>query len=936
MLRIHANTSAAGAKNYYTSADYYSQGQELVGRWRGQGAEMLGLAGDVQQRDWDALCDNKNPETGKRLTVRTQAVRRVGYDFTFSAPKSLSLLYAMTKDERLLDAFRSAVDDTMIAMEPEMKARVRLDGKDEDRVTGNMVWGEYVHLTGRPVDGVPDPQLHAHCFVFNVTKDPHEGRWKAGQFGDLKRDAPYFEAMCYSNLSRKIEELGLEVERVRGGWEIAGVGKAALDRFSRRTAQIEKKAKEKGITNAKEKDKLGAKTREKKNKNMPFHDLQSEWKARLNDDDRRALDGLTSKIGNPSLPSSPQAAKEAVDHAIEHAFARQSAVPHRMLLAAAFKKGVGKAEKAEVERAMQDRNLILIKRDDVMMATTPEVLAEETRMLDFARKGRGACERLGQETGDTYTFARAELDADQKNAVLHVLSSRDRVQVFRGIAGTGKTTMMKEAVEALEQSGLRVFTFAPSTGASRGELREHGFADADTVARLLLDEKLQERIVDAGRENRGSVLWIDEAGQLGSRDMAKLFSLAEKVNTRIILSGDRRQHGSVERGAALRLLETEAGILPCELREIKRQTGDYKALVRDLSRGRTEAAFQQLDQLGWIREVPDEDRFGMLAKEYVDTIKLGKSALVVSPTHREGEAITREIRTMLRRQGKIEQGEHTLDRLSNASFTTAQLRDPLSYREGDVLVFHQNAKGHTKGERVVVGKEQGRDEHGELLPLDQAERFQAFHADTMQLAPGDRLRITKNGQTVDRKHALHNGNMYTLKGFTEKGDLILNNDWVVSKDYGHVTHGYVVTSYASQGKSVDRVLIGQSAASFTASSREQFYVSVSRGKECATVFTNCKLSLLEAVKREEEKLTATELVRHRERERGLAIIRGGLTGPTPTTSISPTTRTTSKGPTPPRRPPSPRSPQHGAAHSDRGQEPSWPRRDEPELEVAGR
>jgi len=211
MLRINQNSSSAGAKSYYTQADYYTEGQELVGVWRGQGAERLGLRGNVDKADWDALCDNRHPRSGEPLTLRRKSERRIGYDFNFHVPKSVSLLYSLTRDEQLLDAFRESVRDTMTEMEAEMQTRVRKSGKNEDRTTGNMVWGEFVHFTSRPIDGVPDPHLHAHCFVFNTTFDKHEDAWKAGQFSSLKRDAPYFEARFHVRLARRLGELGLDV-----------------------------------------------------------------------------------------------------------------------------------------------------------------------------------------------------------------------------------------------------------------------------------------------------------------------------------------------------------------------------------------------------------------------------------------------------------------------------------------------------------------------------------------------------------------------------------------------------------------------------------------------------------------------------------------------------------------------------------------------------
>src|SRR5438876_10708994 len=261
MIRITQQDSAKDAKRYYATADYLSEGQEIVGSWGGKGASRLGLHGTVDKFSFERLCDNLDPQTGKPLTVRTRSERRVGYDFTFSVPKSVSLLYAMSGDQGILDAFRGAVDETMREMEAEMKTRVRKGGKDENRTTGEMVWAEFIHTTSRPVDGIPDPQLHAHCFVFNTTWDDEEHRWKAGQFSELKRDAPYFQAAFRVRLANRLQDLGFGVERKRDDFEIAGIPRDVLGRFSRRTALIEKVAQEKGISDPKRKDGLGAETR---------------------------------------------------------------------------------------------------------------------------------------------------------------------------------------------------------------------------------------------------------------------------------------------------------------------------------------------------------------------------------------------------------------------------------------------------------------------------------------------------------------------------------------------------------------------------------------------------------------------------------------------------------------------------------------------------
>lgn len=842
MLRVTQSNSAARAKSYYSTADYYTEGQELVGLWRGNGAKRLKLSGMIDRDDWDRLCDNREPETGEALTPRRKSERRVGYDFNFHCPKSVSLLYGLTQDERILQAFRESVDATMEDIEAESKARVRRGGKNEDRLTGNLVWGEFIHFTARPEDGVPDPHLHAHCFVFNGTFDRQEDRWKAAQFGDIKRDAPYFEAVFHSRLARRLEELGLDTQRTAKGWELKGIAVETLGKFSRRTARIEKLAKERGITNPDAKAELGAQTRSGKAKELSMPDLDGLWRSRMTEQEAAGLDALMRRVGREPVGEDDRAAGDAVERAMAHSFERASVLPERTLLAEALRQGVGAASRETIERLTASQPLIRATRDGRQLVTTKEVLAEESRMLAFARGGRGTCRPIN---ANARTVLDKRLNGQQRAAVQHVLESRDRVMLIRGAAGVGKTTMMREACAAIEEAGLNVFTFAPSAAASRGVLRDDGFATADTVARLLVDQKLQAEV-------EGGVIWIDEAGLLGTRTMAKVFDVAGRRHARVVLSGDRRQHGSVERGAALRLLEEEAGLKPAEIKEIQRQRGEYKQAVKSLSEGDVSAGLHVLDKLGWVREIASEERYRVLATAYVDSLKAGKSSLVVSPTHAEADAVTDEIRRQLREQKALGSEVRAYDQLVPANLTPGQQLDPTSYQPGDVLVFHQNAKGHKRGQRLVVGRDR--------VPLDQAARYTVFHQRKLSLSTGDRVRITRNGTTVAGDHRLNNGDLFTVTDFSPDGDLVLDNKWRVAKDYGHLAHGLVVTSHASQGKTVHRVFIGQSAQSFPASSREQFYVSASRGREQVLVFTDDKAELLDAISRSDERLSGTELV----------------------------------------------------------------------------
>ena len=855
MLRIIQNSSVAGAQRYYSTADYYTEGQELAGVWRGTGARLLGLSGEVQRDDWDAMCDNKHPLTGEQLTARQRDVRRVGYDFNFHVPKSVSILYSLTQDERILDAFRESVGQTMTDMESEMQTRVRKAGKNEDRVTGNMVWGEFVHFTSRPVDGVPDPHLHAHCFVFNSTWDDKERAWKAGQFRDLKRDAPYFQAVFHSRLTDRLANLGYDIERNAKGWEIAGVSNDLVSRYSRRTAVIEQIATDLGISDAAEKDELGATTREHKAKNLSAQQLLDEWQSRLTDVERATLAEVQATAKPGERVRDHLAAENAMQYAVGHCFERKSVVPERTLLAEALQHSVGQATVEEVQRQASVDGIIIGTRNGRRMATTPTVLKEEQRIIRFARDGRGRCAALGDPSRP---FKRDWLNASQRNAVRHVLGSRDRVMVIRGAAGVGKTSLMQEAVEAIQESSRQVFAFAPSADASRGVLRNEGFETADTVARLLKDEKLQRSVA-------GQVLWVDEAGLLGSKTTAELFDLAERLDCRVILQGDQSQHASVERGGPLRLLEEEAGIIPAEVREIQRQKGNYKEAVKLLSTGHTVEGFDRLDDLGWVKEVVELDRYRQLAADYVASVEAGKSALVVSPTHLEGERITDEIRATLKQRGKLDRDEQEFTVLESTKFTEAARGDHVNYQLGDVVQFQQNAKGFTRGERVVIDGTQ-------RLPLDQANKFQVYRTSQLSLSAGDVVRITQNGQTADKQHKLNNGALYRVRGFNKSGDIVLQNGWTVSKDFGHLAHGYVVTSHASQGKTVDRVFVGQSSNSFPASSREQFYVSASRARESVTVYTDDRLALREAISHSDERLSAMDLF-HPEHEREEWLVR---------------------------------------------------------------
>lgn len=878
MLRITMSKSADGAKKYYCEAyyneglaaqhNYYSEHDEAIGRWGGAAAAKLGLVGDIMKQDFAKLCDNINPATGRALTQRNDSDRTVGYDFTFNASKSVSLAYAFGSDsdkQEILAAFQRAVRDTMTEVENDMQARVRAKGKNENRITSNIAYGAFTHFTTRPIDGIPDPHLHSHCFVFNATYDQEEQKWKAGQFKQLKQDAPYYEALFHSNLANRLQRLGYGITKADNAFELTGLERSMLQKFSRRTQEIEEYSKEHGITDEEQKSHIGVKTREAKRGNITSEQQDIAWRERLTDAERAAIMQLRKQSGAVEAPTY-EAAEQAIEFALKHHLERKSVVNDRQVLATAIKASIGKASAANVRDAFE-RNINILAANTELRTflTTKEALNEEKQLI----KNCIATRNKFRPIYEGYVPENPLLNEQQKAAVKHVLSSTDGIMIITGKAGTGKTTLMKEVKHGILQTGKEIFSFAPSSEASRGVQRSEGFENADTVARLLADPILQAQL-------KQQVIWVDEAGMLSNRDMNGIIAIANAQQARIILSGDTMQHNSVERGDALRVIQQETGIKPVMVSKIQRQkNAEYKEAVELLSNGSIEKGFKKLDRMGAIHETADtRERIKRVADDYYASTYLAsqrqKEVLVIAPTHAEGDLVTGQIRKRLKAENLIGQHDREFPTLKNRQLTEAEKQLQESYHQGDMLVFHQNAKGIKAGTRlqIVSADESGiaaKDSRGHAytIPFAEGKKYSAFEPRNINLSEGDKIRITGNGQTIEGTH-LFNGTAFTIDGFDKKGNIKLSNGSTLPHDYGHFNLGYVSTSHGSQGKTADKVIISQSSGSFRASSAEQFYVSVSRGREAVSIYTDDKEHLKQAISQSVERMSATELAAKRQ------------------------------------------------------------------------
>ncbi len=856
MLLTWDVTSATDAKNYYASSvspgaepsrqDYYSEGQESPGRFGGKLAERLGLKDKpVDKETFDRLCDNLHPTKNQPLTPRTNETRRVCKDLTFSGPKSFSILEAFASDaerKRLRQAFDDAISETVENdIEPDMQTRVRIGGADTDRTTGNVLTAGYDHATARPknADTLADPHWHKHLLVWNATYDPVEHRIKAGQLGNVVRDKGYYRAAFYSRLAGKLEGMGYAIDR-RGGneWEIAGVPQAVIDKFSKRTAQIEDEAEKQGITDAARKAELGAKIRARKQKELTLPELRKAWDGQLTDAERDALAAVYRKeVAKGPVVTPGQAAAFAIAHCSE----QLSVVPERELKRVALMHGLGSVTPDQVAGELPRHGVLTAEIDGRKMATTKQLQAEEQAIIAFAAGGRGSVRPVGVPDG----LERGKLNDGQWETVVGLLASENRVNLFEGPAGAGKSWSLQKFDEGMRLAGRPVTYLATSTDAV-DVLAKDGF-EVNTVARFLLDEKMQEAA-------KGGHVVVDEASMLGHKDAARFFDLAGTLNLKLVLVGDPMQHGSVPRGALMQVLKEYAGLRPFRLTEIMRQEDDnYRAAAKKLSQGDTLGGFDTLDRMKWIREISNpDDRYRQIAAEYLQALEDKKSVLVVSPTHAEAAKITREIRDVLREAGRLGAEERAFTRLVPVNASEAERGQASTYRPGDVLQFHQNAKGFKKGQRFAVT------DTGDV-PVAEAAKFSLYRPEAVALASGDKIRFTGTVKTCDGKHTLKNGSTQTIAGFTPRGDMRLENGWVVPADAGHFRRGVVETSFGSQGRTVQRAILAIASDSLPATNQEQMYVSSSRAKERMTLYTDDKAAVRTAVQRSSRKLAATDL-----------------------------------------------------------------------------
>ncbi len=874
MLSAKAQLNLQNAREYFRehlcAGDYYSAGQKITGEWFGEGAEKFSLKGDVKESDFLRLCEGSNPTTGERLTQRKNssrqdidgrnvANRRVFYDFTISPPKSVSLV-ALYQDDRILELHNKAVRAAMTELEKFASTRVRKSGQNADRPTGNIVGAAFRHDTSRELD----PHLHTHCVVFNATFDRDESRWKALQVEGMYRAQKFAQNHYFHELAKGLRGLGYEIENKGASFAIKGVPESVVARFSKRHQQIDAETQNR-ITrdgyrgNVKDlRERVAREVRKRKMKDSTASRLRPEWSKQLTKDEAKALALLQSVRPQPSKSVDVGG---IVAWADEHLFERRSVVSEHELFSEALARGRGENfDLAALRVAIDQRSYV--RERGTNRITSREVLGWELECVVAAHDGRNEHGKLAPD----YRASEA-LSSEQKAAVEKILASRHLVTLFSGGAGTGKSRTLQEVERGLATAGRPVVVLAPQRQQVR-DLQADGLP-AETLARFLVARQLLP----------GAVVVLDEAGQVGGRDLGQLIRVVRANAGRLILSGDTRQHGAVAASDALRAIEKHSGVKPIRLQQIRRQDPKlgataserqfirrYRAAVKAAAKGNIAESFDRLDRLGCIRECDASERRSALATEYVSAVARKEKALVVAQTRDETRTVNEAIRVRLRVTGQLGTGQ-TLATFHPLDLGEAQKRDPRFFEPGQYACFLQRYGRYAKGELCEIA---GANERGIVLVKDgrrstlsyrYASRFVVSARTEMELAPGDRLQLKANGESVEGKR-FANGELVTVRRVKKNGALVVIDDGGGTKTLAPsqrvFVRGYAVTSYGSQGKTVDTVLFAD-AASHAATSANQWYVSITRGRKRVLVFTSDKTELRENIVRAGDRELAIDL-----------------------------------------------------------------------------
>ncbi len=661
MLNIGKLAAGPGAGRYYVDQvaqgreDYYAGEGEAPGEWLGCSAESLGLSGEVDAEGIVRLLDGRDPATGDRLRELSASDAVAGFDLTFRAPKSVGILFGIAEPEvvrEIVAAHEAAVWEAMGYLEREA-CRARRGRGGSIVVDGRgFVAAAFRHRSSR----AGDPLLHTHVVVANVTQGP-DGRWTALHAQLLFRQAKTAGYLYQSALRAELcERLPVRWNAVeRGTADLAGVPRPVIDHFSQRRAEIVEHMAARGEHSARSAQIATLDTRRRKEYGVPVGRLRAEWRARAAE---QGLDRfhLRRVFRRPSeRPVDEADLIERLSRRLESqiGLTRDKSRFTRRDVLEAFAEA---ARSGASVVAVEERATGFLARAEVVRLdsegseqqfTTRGLLEIEHNLLAGAdgrrATGAGVADAIAVEAA---LAARPTLSDEQRALVVAVTRSGDGVEVVRAAAGTGKTFALGAAVEAWRGSGTAVLGCGLSARAAC-ELRDQTGIDATTIACL-------RQALDGGAELAlGAVLVVDEAGMVGTRDLAVLAAAAQRSQAKLVLVGDDRQLPEIQAGGAFAALAQRLGAV--ELQEVRRQREPWdRSALADLRGGNVDAFARAYLDHGRLVAAPNaEAARGAMVDDWSAAHESGASTLMIAHRRRDVADLNARARDRMRALGRI-------------------------------------------------------------------------------------------------------------------------------------------------------------------------------------------------------------------------------------------------------------------------------------------
>ena len=864
------NVSAEKAKDYYTQA-YYPEG---TSRWWGKGAGKLKLKGAVtNEAAFTRVLKGISPSGRTKLVGRQVAKgkeRRAALDCTFNAPKSVTLQALVGGDERLLEAHRMAVNQTLELIQSRYShTRVRSNGERLVVTTGNLIVAQFDHVDARKVepekseDGkasppqeTPDPHLHTHCLIMNAT-EVERGKWYSHHNDGIFANRKLLGMVYQHYLAIQAQQLGYEVVRTGDGqFDLKGFRDEDLVAFSKRRQKILSVTGNHGT--AAEREQVRVATRAWKDKVVPS-ELALKWRQEaealgiefIQPEVEKSLDDVGRGVDSETLEHH---LNDAISHCAERQVAFKPELMEQFVLSQAFPTDVSLVEQGIVSHP----DLIKVAAFNRNRYTTQQAVQREMATIRLMRKGKQKVRRLLSQEVIEESLSGANFTEGQKQALQLSLSTSDQFIAWQGVAGAGKTYALRRYVELARSEGFEVKGFAPSAEAAKVLSDEVGI-ETNTVASHLLS-------TGHNREpnSQAQSIWIiDETGLLSAQAAYELLQRATKENARIIFVGDTRQLSGIEAGNPFKSLQ-QRGMATAYLdQSLRQRTPQLHLAVSLVAQGLIEEGFEQLAEQGCLKEVDERDRVKQMATDYLALSEEQRNqTLLLAGTNQERLALTQQIRSGLRAEGRLT-GSAQIKQLKAKALTKVQLRYAHHYELGDVIVPLKSyvRRGLEKGQSYVVVAHQDdkvtvQDPQGRTMTVDLGFEKVAFSPVTLDIAEGDCLKWTKNERQLGRR----NGQRVTVLSIKENKAVIEleegKTETIDLTEFQHLDYALVSTTYSSQGKTAERVMI---VADETVS-QESFYVAVSRVRRHLSIYTSDKEALLAKAMESKAKENALELL----------------------------------------------------------------------------